>query len=164
MASESCDMDETEVPSLTSTALSLCAKRSGLHPRSCWSSIPALWAAPKGPTETPALLAIRRWSRGDGGAAPRAGSAADALGQERVAEHALVRQRGLARLDADHLDADVVGAGLDMGVEFLDDGVEVASEHEVVDEVVAAAARELLVRVAQPAELRDVVLGGQVGV
>src|SRR5215470_18712264 len=86
------------------------------------------------------------------------------LGQERVAEHAPARHGGLARIDADHLYRHMIGAGLDISVELLDDGVQVAPEHEVVDEPVAAAVGDVLLRVAQPAELRNVELAVQVNV
>src|SRR5215510_13039993 len=85
-------------------------------------------------------------------------------GQERVAEDAPARHGGLARIDADHLYRHMIGAGVDISVELLDDGVQVAPEHEVVDETVAAAVDDVLVRVAQPAELRDVELAVQVNV
>jgi hypothetical protein len=72
------------------------------------------------------------------------GSSADSLRQECVAEQAPVRHRGLARLDPDHLHADVVGAGLDVGLKLVDEGVQVAPEHEVVDDAVAAAVADVL--------------------
>lgn len=52
-------------------------------------------------------------------------------------------------------------AGLDVGLELVDDGVQVTPEDEIVDDAVAAAG-DLLLGVAQPAELGDVVLGVQV--
>src|ERR1700734_3830176 len=86
------------------------------------------------------------------------------LGQERVAEHAPVRYRGLTWLDPDDLHADMVSASLDVGAEFPGDGVQVAPEHEVVDEAVAAAVGDVVLGVAQPAELRDVVRAARVQV
>lgn len=58
--------------------------------------------------------------------AGRRGSGTDARRQQRVAEHPPVRHRGPARLDPDHLHSDMVGAGLDVGVKFRHDAVQVA--------------------------------------
>jgi hypothetical protein len=55
---------------------------------------------------------------------------ADRTGQECFGEHAPVGHSGLARLDPDDLDADVVRARLDMGPKLLDDVTEVAPEYE----------------------------------
>lgn len=66
-------------------------------------------------------------------------------GKQRLAEPSPVRRRGSARLDADHLDGDMIGPRRDMGPELVGHRVHVSPEHQVVHEAVAAAVLDLLV-------------------
>jgi hypothetical protein len=54
-----------------------------------------------------------------------------------------VRHGRSAACDPEDLDADVVRAGVEVVVQLAGDGVEVAPDHEVVDEPVAATAASM---------------------
>src|SRR4051795_8555159 len=79
------------------------------------------------------------------------------LRQQRGSELAPLLHRYRAEVLDEHLDADVVGAGVVVGPHPRHDGVEIAPRHDGVDQPVAAAVDDVFVGEAHPLQVVGVV-------